>query len=138
MRVYSYNALWYCHWWPRLSVRRTSLVDSSHLFTLVVSYLDTVPVSCSQQGGGGRFPFQKRLINSSCSRADANCIACIPLDLISEANRGILAIGQPRFSIIIAQVCVAALNTAHTIVSRDRTMPILYLKHFHLIPLSCF
>ena len=50
-RVYSCNALWYCHWWPRLSVRRTSLVAISHLFTLVVSYLDTVPVSCSQQGG---------------------------------------------------------------------------------------
>ena len=60
-------------------------------------------------------------ISSTVHAADCcmNYVACIPVDLISEAGRGILTIGQPRFSIILAQVCVATLNTAHTIVSRD-------------------
>ena len=63
-------------------------------------------VSQSQKGS---------LSNSSCIRANAKCIACIPLALITEDERGILTIEQPRIFIIFAQACVAAFNTEHTI-----------------------
>ena len=59
--------------------------------------------------------------------------ACIPWDLISEVERVILTIGQPRISIMLALACVASLNTAHTIVSRDWRMPTLYWTGFNHI-----
>ena len=33
-----------------------------------------------------------------------------PLDLVSEAETGILTIGHPRISLILAQACVAPLS----------------------------
>lgn len=54
----------------------------------------------------GNFIATNTVSAAPASKLVPNIMFCIPLNHISKVERGILMIGQPRFSIIYAQACV--------------------------------
>ena len=116
------NALWYCHWWPRFSVRRTSLVQWLTVHTFHTCDFISRHSTGKLKSTGGRFQFQGRKTNGNCHGVAQQCIRRLPVSKASKSSTN-TKIHRPLFhsadlqSAIAAQICASGRHrpdkTAH-------------------------